>query len=259
MLALPELQAAFYAAILAGGPTEDALLPHLTDHGAQARQRIAAYRRSIIGNQISALQATYPVLARIVGLPFFRAAAGTYVRNHPSDSGDLNEYGADFADFIGSWPPARELGYLSDVARLEWQVQAVYYAADPRVDLSVIGRSRPEDYGCLRFERSPASARLDSPWPLDRIWHVNGEDYVGDMGVDFSRGARLLLLRRNGRVHVESLAAAEAAFLDALAEDTLASAADAAVAATDDANVPAMLARFVGDGTLTRAWLEDAS
>ena len=56
---------------------------------------------------------------------------------HPSRSGDLNDYGEDFADFLADYPHARELSYLPDVARLEWLVQIVYYAADaPTPDLS---------------------------------------------------------------------------------------------------------------------------
>ncbi|HTY98532.1 MAG TPA: DNA-binding domain-containing protein, partial [Rhodocyclaceae bacterium] len=211
MPALPELQALVYEGILAGGPAEDGLLACLVETGDAGRRRIAAYRRSILGNLVGALLASYPVLAKIVGLPFFRQVARAYVRAQPSGSGDLNEYGGGFAEFIAAWPQGRELAYLADVARLEWKVQEVYYAAEARVDLSLLASCPPADYGRLRFDLAPALARLDSPWPLAEIWRVNADGYVGDMEVDFSRGARVMIRRRDGLVHVEALTAGEAA------------------------------------------------
>lgn len=252
MRALRELQADFYDAVVHGA--EARLLDSLAEPPEEGRRRIAAYRRSIFGNLVGALLATYPVLARIVGLPFFRELAGAYVRERPSASGDLNEYGADFADFVAAWPHGRELGYLPDVARLEWRVQQVYYAADAQPDLTALAACAPEDYGALRFALAPAFARLDSEWPLDEIWRVNAADYDGDMTVDFSRGARLAVLRRAGRVHVETLSAGEAAFIDALAAGADLETAAAAALATEAAfDLGAALARFAGNGAILRA------
>ena len=74
----------------------------------------------------------------------------------PSPSGDLNDYGGAFADFLAAYPHAVELPYLADVARLEWLVQAVYYAADAGpADLSALAATPPERCGELRFALAP--------------------------------------------------------------------------------------------------------
>ena len=185
MPALRELQAAFRDAML-DPAAEAAVLGRLEEDAGTGRRRLAAYRNSILGNLIGALAATYPVVERIVGTAFFREAARRYVETHPSVSGDLNDYGGDFAPFIADYPHAHELAYLPDVARLEWRVQGVYYAADaPSADLALLAEIPPGRYGELRFACDPAHARLDSPWPLDAIWQVNREGYAGDMTVDF--------------------------------------------------------------------------
>lgn len=260
MRALPELQSRFCEAVIAGAEAEQRLLDCILESGETGRRRIAVYRRSILGNLVGALQATYPVLARIVGLPFFREAASAYARAHPSVSGDLNEYGAQFADFIAAWPHGCELGYLPDVAQLEWRVQQVYYAPDAKVDLSGLAACPPEKYGALRFSLAPALVRMDSAWPLADIWRVNADGYGGDMAVDFSRGSRLAILRRDGLVHVESLTSGEAAFLDALASDSpLESAAASALAADAEFDLAAVLARCAGSGVMVRAWLPSGS
>lgn len=255
MPALRELQTRFHDAILLGEPAEEGLLACLVESGEVGRRRIAVYRHSIFGKLVDALLATYPVLARIVGLPFFRAAAQAYVRQYPSESGDLNEYGEQFAEFIATWPHGRELAYLPDVARVEWQVQQVYYAAEATADLSVLAACPPQEYGTLRFTLAPAFVRMDSALPLADIWRVNAADYCGDMAVDFSVGARLLLRRANGQVLVETVGADEAAFIDALAAAaSLETATTAALAADADFDLGAGLARFIGNGILVGAW-----
>lgn len=259
MPALRELQARFYDGVLLGGAAEEALAACLVETGDSARQRIAAYRRSILGNLVGAMFATYPVVARIVGLPFFRQAARAYIGAHPSDSGDLNDYGAGLADFLAGWPPAGELAYLADVARLEWRVQEVYYAAEASGDLSLLARCPPAAYGRLRFELAPALARLDSAWPLADIWRVNADGYAGDMAVDFSRGCRALILRREGLVHVESLDAGEAAFIDALAAGSLQAAAAGALAVDAAFDLGAALARLASSGALAGVSLAEAA
>jgi len=217
MSALRELQSEFFAAVMAGPEHDAAILARCEEVPALAQRRLAAYRRSIMGNLIGALQSCYPVVAAIVGRPFFREAASAYIRTHPSCSGDLNEYGVDFADFLGAYAYAAELPYLPDVARMEWLVQTVFYAADPApMDLSALAAAPAARHGEFVFAISGACARLDSPWPLADIWRVNQPDYAGDMQVDFTRNSRVLVLRRGGLVRVRALAPGNAVLFDTL-------------------------------------------
>lgn len=197
----------------------DALLTRVLETADVARRRLAAYRASVHGVLLSALEAGYPVLLQVVGLEFFRATARRYLGQHPSRSGDLNSYGADFAEFLATDPPCAQLPYLPDLARLEWLVQQVYGAADVQADLSALAATPPESYGELRFALVPAHARLDSRWPLVRIWQLHQAEVSADeLAVDFSQGDHVLVFRRLGQVQVECLTPAEAAFIDALVE-----------------------------------------
>lgn len=257
MSALRELQSRFRAAIVEGD--EAPLLPALVEPAEVARRRLAAYRRSVFGNLTGALSATYPVVEAIVGDAFFREAARRYVLACPSASGDLDDYGGDFAAFLETYPHAAELPYLPDVARLEWQVQMVYYAADAApADLSLLTAAPPARYAELCFELASDHARLDSRWPLADIWRVNQPGHVGAMAVDFSVGARLLIVRVAGHVRVEALAAGEAAFFDALATGQTLAAANAAGVAAESATETGFdpgpaLQRLAALGLLLRA------
>jgi len=257
MPTLLDLQSDFLGAVMGGAERETVLLAQFEETPPVARRRLAAYRRSILGNLIGALLATYPVVAAIVGMPFFREAAGRYVRAHPSISGDLNEYGADFADFLGTYPHAADLPYLPDVGRIEWLVQTVFYAADPApINLSALATTAPERHGELAFAFSGACARFDSRWPLADIWRVNQEGFTGAMRVDFSRNAQVLVWRRRGLVHVQALAPGDAALFDALsAGKCLATAVDQATQ-TEAGHDPAVALRtFAAEGLLLDAHL----
>jgi hypothetical protein len=257
VLALRELQETFYAAVMDEAGSEDALLAALQESDEVGRRRLAAYRRTVFGTLSAALLATYPVLARIVGMAFFREATRCYLLTHPSRSGDLNEYGGDFAEFLGGYPYAHDLLYLPDVARLEWLVQMIYYAADPpAADLSALGAADPSRWGEFRFLLTPACTRMDSPHPLHDIWRVNAEGYGGDMAVDFSRGSSVLILRRGDRVHVEALTAGAAKFIDGIgAGASLAQATAGALARDGEFDPAPVLQGMVRDGAIVGAFL----
>jgi hypothetical protein len=260
MSALRDLQTAFYAAMV--DPAADAaVLEQIEEDAITGRGRLAAYRESIFGNLTGALAATYPVVERIVGAAFFRETARRYAESQPSISGDLNDFGGDFATFLAGYPHANAVPYLPDVARLEWLVQGVYYAVDPPpADLANLATTSAESYGALRFEIDPAHARIDSCWSLDAIWRVNASGYAGDMTVDFSQPCRLLILRRDGRVHVETLTLGEAALFDRLTRGiSLAEAAAQAITADAGFDLGAALRRFAAAGLLLRASLGMAS
>ncbi|WP_318530149.1 MULTISPECIES: hypothetical protein [unclassified Rhizobium] len=53
-----------------------------------------------------------------------------YAERHPPRSPLLLFYGDDFADFVATFEPARDLAYLPDVIRLEAARGHAYHAAD---------------------------------------------------------------------------------------------------------------------------------
>ncbi|MDZ4370653.1 MAG: DNA-binding domain-containing protein [Phenylobacterium sp.] len=91
---------------------------------------LAVYRNTVWRGLIDALQAAYPAVARITGPEWFEACAAVYVRAHPPADPLLALYGADFPDFLRTFPPASELPYLSEVAAGERLWIEAHLAAD---------------------------------------------------------------------------------------------------------------------------------
>jgi len=101
-----------------------------TWNGSDPGTRFAVYRNNLIVSLVDALADTYPVVQEMVGVEFFRAMAREFVRVQPPASPVLAHYGAGFAEFIEDFPPAADLPYLPDLARLELMRVEVYHAAD---------------------------------------------------------------------------------------------------------------------------------
>jgi hypothetical protein len=214
MCELADLQGRFGLALDALGGEISALEMFVGDLG-RVRHRLGIYRGNATASAHKALEAAYPVIAKIVGTEFFSGLAGQYRSRFPSSDGDLNEYGEYFAGFLADFAPARDLPYLPDVARLEWQVHRAHYAADVApLDPARLACIQPENQLQLCPQLHPACAVLHSTYPLARLWQVHQDTFIGEFEVDFSRGSGyVLVLRRRFKVEVALISDAEAAFL----------------------------------------------
>ncbi|MBV8656871.1 MAG: putative DNA-binding domain-containing protein [Burkholderiales bacterium] len=211
MKSLAALQAAFRDA------TQDtALAPALFGDTAAG---IDAYANNILFNRVDALVEAFPVTRQLVGDAFFEGMARAAARRQASRSGDLNRYGAEFADFIAAFPPAQSLPYLADAARVDWLAHRAYYAADAApLELARLATLDADAQAGLRFELSPAVGLLVSNWPAASIWRAHQTEDSPDHD-DFPSpdqgGERVLVWRDGRRVRVMRLGPAEYAFLGA--------------------------------------------
>jgi hypothetical protein len=247
MPSLRELQRSFVAATLFGDVAALAAAGVIAK-GLDAAARLGVYRNNILGNYRKALAASYPVVLRLVGAPFFNAAVDAFVRAHPSTRGDVNRYGGELARFLAAYPPARGLGYLPDVARLEWALDQAGIAADAQpLDLAALGSVPAGELDTLRFVLHPSAHLIASPYPILHIWRVNQPDYDGEVAVDLGEGGDALLVLRTAQgVSIEPLAPGEHALLAAFgAGATLATAAKRAAMAEPAFDLTASLGRHV--------------
>lgn len=247
MPSLPDIQRNFLAAIFNDAPSPTRFPADLPLSPMLAQAGVDIYQRSIIGNLSGALENCYPVVAEVVGDAFFREAARQYIITTPSHSGDLNEFGNTFADFLAIYPYAGTLPYLSDLARLEWLVQSVYYAPDtPCSKHQDLANISPEDYASLHFVVAPDHARMDSPWPVASIWQSHQPDGEAITTINLAATSRALILRNAGQVQVKSLTTGEASLFDALASgEPLGQAARQALATDAELDLAMSLENFV--------------
>ncbi len=251
MTAWRETQSAFRKALFDTGA--EAIEAAVAGDGLTPRERVAVYRHHVRASLVGALATSFPVVHRLVGAKFFEHAAWMFARSTPPSSPCLFEYGAGFADFLGSFSPGRKLVYLRDVARLEWAINSVVHAEEvPPLDRAELDRIDPRDAPRLRFRLRPGLAYLASPWPVDAIWRSNRPGPEEGRRVDLAEGEARLEIRSSGeQVVFRSLAPGECAFRAALGDNwTLEAAAMAAFEADPAFDLTAALRALVAEGAL---------
>jgi len=183
--------------------------------------RLNIYRNTFVTGVTKALRLSYPAIHRLVADDFFAGAADLFIAQHPPCAAYLDEYGADFPQFLRGFQPAAALEYLGDVARLEWAVNRAIHALDMEpLDLARLEALLPEDQARVCFVPHPSIALLRADYPVDVIWRgVLGGDDAALAAVDLKTGpVRLLVERGATGVEVSRLDAAAWRFAAALCE-----------------------------------------
>lgn len=233
MQRLADLQADFAAAL------SDPALPAPPGVRRQVRlpqsRRFDVYRNNMMVSLIEALEATFPVVQRLVGSDFFKAAAKVYIRQAPPRSPVLLLYGETFGDFLDGFEPAAGVPYLGDVARLEWARVNAYHAADAEpLTIGHLAAVPQAQLAQTRFMLHPSLRLISSRFPVASLWAAtSGADPQAE--VDMKRGEDAAVLRPMLAVDLRLLPPGGHAFMAALAGGRpLGEAADRAAQAVED-------------------------
>ena len=220
-------------------------------------ERLAIYRANVAASVTKAMSAAHPVIRQVVGDEFFEALAQAYNRVHPSASGDLHDYGANFAPFLSAFPHTQGLPYLPDLARLEWAVHCAYGAEDaPPWDPKTLEAVPVERQSDIRFDWAAGSALVSSDFPIVRIWTIHQADHEGTFDVDWSIAECAWVSRRDLRVEVSASRPGDAVFIRAmLAQSKLGAAIPAALEADPQFDLGTLLQRLISSNLITRVSL----
>lgn len=219
-LSLDGLQERFAAALRGGG---DSLLAGLgiRAEGADAARRFAVYRNNVYHSLSRALQDAHPVATRLVGEEFFRAVARAWLdAGGLPDHAPLHDYGEGFPAFLESFPPAAQLPWLGDVARVEqawlraWHGADAPRAAAPDACLPSVGG---EEMARMSLLLHPSLATAALRWPAVAIWQAHqrpdAEARLGEVDVAERQNLAVAVRARHGEVRVFSLAGEAAGFV----------------------------------------------
>jgi hypothetical protein len=246
--ALASAQRAFAKALLV--PGEDSLV--LAQFQGQTRlPRFALYRGNLMATWEKTLASAYPVLVLLVGQAFFGALARAYGIRHPSDDGDLNQFGRHFSSFLAGFAHVADYPYLPDMARLEWALHCAHRAPDATgVSAAELAALSPERLDALSLALHPACQLLQFEWPVLALWQAHRSD-----GQPFPRMARApsraLVVRALWRPDALALTEAGHAALSALAQgQPVGAALDAAFSLDEGFDVATHLQQWIAHAVL---------
>jgi hypothetical protein len=193
----------------------------------QPERHFNVYRNNVFVRLTEALVTRFPVCHALVGDEFFRAMARVFIELSPPRSPVLMTYGDDFGDFIETFPPARPLPYLADMARFEAALALAYHAADASPLTVDELASAPCRWENIQVELHPSVRIIMSPYPIISIWeaHMRPDDHPM---LDDPTAEDALVARPDIDVEVHRLLPGAAVFLSMLLKGTtLRDAADA--------------------------------
>lgn len=242
-----------FGKLLKGDDTSQVDLP-IETRGFSKSQRVAVYRNNVLQVHEQALATAYPVVKRLVGEPFFTTVARDYWDEVTFGSGNIQDYGAGFPDFLRSFTPALSLPYLPDVARLEWLRQQSRVSVDTEAGAPVIV-SEP---GVATIVLHPSVRLLASPHPVHSIWRFcQTENPDGTLTYDRQPEYVSVHRRDAGGIVMRALTPGEYRLLLSLQSGhEFRFAADAELRRNPGFDVRAALIGWVRDGRVTSAQVD---
>jgi hypothetical protein len=194
--ALLELQHALCASLLSRDNSGAAA--HIAAGRFSQAERLDVYRDTLASVLTNALRLSYPAVHRLVGKEFFEAAAHVFLTGHPPTSAWLDDYGADFPDFLAEFAPAKSLAYLPEVARLERAVSRALHADDiEALDPARLLTLAEAERARVRFAPHPSLTLVHARYPVDSVWRsVLDEDDAALAQIDLCAGPVWLLAQR---------------------------------------------------------------
>src|SRR5262245_9563008 len=170
---LRQIQEWLAASILPGPPPDSGMLLDAwlsVPPPARIPDRLAVYRNGYPARIAESLAETYPAVAHALGDQTFAALVDRYAAAVPLTSYNLNDAGAELAEFLRDDPCTAALPFLPDLAALEWRVATAFHAfdrepIDPRALLWTV-----DDWAGAVLEFQPSVSVLTSRWPLLDLW-----------------------------------------------------------------------------------------
>ncbi|SRR5579883_457843 len=247
-MSLPNLQAELAEAIASKQlPTTDIIEP---------LQHIRIYQNNMLTTLVQTLIEVYPLLTKLLGEDFFRIAADDYIKQYPSTSGNLHDYGEYFSDFVAEYEPVKHLVYLPEVAQFEWECHRLFFAADhAKLDIALLEKISQDQYPQLHFMLHPASQLMQFQYPILRI--IDLCEGKLEETLDLNEGGDyLLMMRREKEISLVSLTLSDYLFLTALKdEEPLSEALDAALSVDANFKLDAKLPAWINDKIIVDCYL----
>ncbi|MDF1853999.1 DNA-binding domain-containing protein [Pseudooceanicola sp.] len=224
--------------------------PNLQDgRGGAAGRRFAVYRNNVAVSLGEALETGFPTVAKLLGEQNFRGIAALFLRATPPQSPLMMTYGSGFADFLAGFAPVQHLGYLADVARLDYAMRLSYHAADAQaLAPEALQTLMSGDLSVARLTLAPALRLIRSDWPLHAIWRFNHDDGPAPA----PRAEAVLITRPEFDPVPWVLPPGGAVFITAILNGaTLGDAFEAASTDTPEFDLSALLALLIQDQCIT--------
>lgn len=181
---------------------------------------VQVYQNNFEISFTDALAAIFVSLEKIVGSVCFAQLARRYLRDHPSGSGDLHQFGSHLAASLSQTPGLENLPYLSDIASIDWAWHEVFHAEGPTwPEADALQQQLQAMQGDIAFVFNTSFRLLITSHSVFRLWcHCREtQGFEDESNLAFEPGSEYVLLYRQGLdVVVQTLGQKQGRWLQSL-------------------------------------------
>ncbi len=144
------------------------ILKNLPYSELESLERLDIYRNNVLGNFESILSSIYVVSKKIIGAKKFDDLQKKFCQKFPSKSGNLNDFGAEFPQFIKKLEPL----FLKDLAQLELFYHQSYFAKKSyeKIELKKLKKISAEQFSKIIFALDQSCVFFASKFAIFSIW-----------------------------------------------------------------------------------------
>jgi hypothetical protein len=234
------------------------LLESVKQTDLDKEQLINIYKNNVITTLCETLKNRYPVILTLTGEDFFKYASLKFIKHNQPKSGNLDEYGEEFIEFIDNLKEAENYKYLKDIARLEWATHYAYFVEDaPKIDIKELSATNIQKLQDCYFALHPSVHLIASSYAIDKIYNIaNTSDYTSEFSditkININKPTYILVLRHEYTVEYTAITIGEYHFLKSLAQKSkIIDAFNTAVDVDDRFDFAKSLHKFSLNGTFS--------
>lgn len=177
-----------------------------TQGGDPGVERLAVYAGGYFARVHDALAEIYEAVRHLLGDEAFRQLAEEYAVAYPSGEYNLTYVGRQLPGFLQGHAQTARLGFLPDLASLEWRIAMAFHAFDESpVDVQTLSEAASQDPEGLTLEFQPSAQVFTSTWPVVDLWQARRTPLVSiDIPLE-GRPQSALIYRRGSEVFCEIL------------------------------------------------------
>jgi hypothetical protein len=213
--------------------------------------RLNIYRNNVFGNFNGVLQSIYEVVEKLVGSEYFAQICGAYNQKYFSKSGNLDNFGNDFAKFLESKKAHHKLAFLADLARLELCYHKSYFAdISEKFPLEKFQKLSQKKFFDLKFQLHPSCFLLASKFAVFSIWKNNVEK-KSSKKINAAQPEFVVIERVLNRVNIHKISQEEFLFLKNISKKTLFETYEKIVKITGaEFDIGALVNKFITNGII---------
>jgi hypothetical protein len=163
--------------------SENKSLSYILPTHSNAEDTIKIYKDTINAQLINTLKIVFPICESMLGTEFFSAMSFQYIKNYPSESSNLNEYGKYMSVFMKDFKPLEEYPYFSDIASMEYNYDEVKRSAYTQIDDKDLSNFEESQYNSLIFKPAESLKLFSSPFKVAEIWKMYEDNDIKELDI----------------------------------------------------------------------------